>query len=51
MSALVVVFLLFDTIIHLTKPAPVVDAFAKLGFPSVPRLELESWNFSVSWST
>jgi DoxX-like family len=33
MSALVVVFLLFDTIIHLTKPAPVVDAFAKLGFP------------------
>jgi len=31
MSALVVVFLLFDTIIHLTKPAPVVDAFAKLG--------------------
>jgi hypothetical protein len=33
MSALVVVFLLFDTIIHLTKPAPVVDAFARLGYP------------------
>ena len=48
MSALVVVFLLFDTIIHLTKPAPVVDAFAKLGFPSVPRLELESWKSAFS---
>jgi hypothetical protein len=33
MSALVVLFLIFDTTIHLTKPTPVVDAFAKLGFP------------------
>ena len=32
-SALVVLFLVFDTTIHLTKPTPVVDAFAKLGFP------------------
>jgi hypothetical protein len=32
-SALVVLFLLFDSAIHLTKPAPVVDAFAKLGYP------------------
>lgn len=33
MSVLVVLFLLFDTAIHLTKPAAVVDAFAKLGYP------------------
>jgi len=33
MSALVVLFLVFDATIHLTKPTPVVDAFAKLGFP------------------
>jgi DoxX-like family len=32
-SALVVLFLLFDATIHLTKPAPVVDAFARLGYP------------------
>jgi len=33
MSAVVVLFLVFDSTIHLTKPTPVVDAFAKLGFP------------------
>ena len=33
MSALVVLFLLFDSILHLTTPAPVVDAFTKLGYP------------------
>lgn len=33
MSTLVVLFLLFDTTLHLTKPAPVVDAFARLGYP------------------
>src|SRR5262245_8557387 len=33
MSALVVLFLLFDSILHLTTPAPVVDAFRKLGYP------------------
>ena len=32
-TAVVVVFLLFDGIIHLTKPQPVVDAFAQLGYP------------------
>ena len=32
-SGLVTAFLLFDAIIHLMKPAPVVEAFAKLGFP------------------
>jgi hypothetical protein len=33
LSALVVVFLLFDTTLHLAKPAPVVDAFARLDYP------------------
>src|ERR1700721_276279 len=32
-SGLVTAFLLFDAIIHLMKPAPVVEAFAKLDFP------------------
>jgi hypothetical protein len=32
-TGLVVAFLLFDAIIHLLKPAPVVEGFAKLGFP------------------
>jgi hypothetical protein len=32
-TGLIVAFLLFDAVIHLMKPAPVVDAFAKLGFP------------------
>ena len=32
-SALVVLFLLFDSTLHLTKPTPVVDAFARLGYP------------------
>src|SRR4029077_7301440 len=30
---LVVAFLLFDAVIHLMKLAPVVEGFAKLGFP------------------
>jgi hypothetical protein len=33
MSALVVLFLLFDTTLHLTKPTPVVEAFTRLGYP------------------
>src|SRR4051812_29509101 len=33
MSGLVVLFLLFDGVIHLAKPAPVVDAFARLDYP------------------
>lgn len=33
MSTLAVLFLLFDATIHLVKPAPVVDAFARLGYP------------------
>ena len=32
-TGLVAAFLLFDAVIHLMKPAPVVDAFAKLGLP------------------
>jgi hypothetical protein len=32
-SGLVTAFLLFDAGIHLMKPAPVVEGFAKLGFP------------------
>ncbi len=33
LSGLVTAFLLFDAVIHLMKPAPVVEGFAKLGFP------------------
>ena len=33
MCALVVLFLLFDSALHLTKPPPVAEAFAKLGYP------------------
>src|SRR5579864_6772850 len=33
MSGLVTAFLLFDAVIHLLKPAPVVEAFAKLHLP------------------
>jgi len=32
-SGLVTAFLIFDAVIHLLKPAPVVEGFAKLGFP------------------
>jgi hypothetical protein len=32
-TGIIVAFLLFDAVIHLMKPAPVVEAFAKLGFP------------------
>ena len=32
-TGLVAAFLLFDAVIHLVKPAPVVEGFAKLGFP------------------
>jgi hypothetical protein len=32
-GALVVLFLLFDTALHLTKPTPVVEAFTRLGYP------------------
>ena len=33
LSALAVLFMLFDGISHVIKPAPVVDAFSRLGFP------------------
>jgi hypothetical protein len=33
MSALAALFMLFDGIIHILKIAPVVDAFAQLGYP------------------
>lgn len=33
LSALVVLFMLFDAVLHLLKPAPVVQAFAELGYP------------------
>lgn len=32
-SSLVVLLLLFDSFAHLTMPAPVAEAFARLGFP------------------
>lgn len=32
-GTLAVFFMLFDAVLHLTKPAPVVAAFAQLGFP------------------
>ena len=32
-SGLVVAFLVFDGVIHVLKPAPVVDAFSQLGVP------------------
>lgn len=33
LSALAALFLLFDAVIHMAKPAPVADAFARLGYP------------------
>ena len=33
LSGLVTAFLIFDAVIHLLHPAPVVEAFAKLHFP------------------
>jgi hypothetical protein len=33
LSALVVLFMVFDGVIHVVKPAPVVEAFAQLGYP------------------
>ena len=33
LSGIVVAFMVFDGVIHVLKPAPVVDAFAQLGFP------------------
>lgn len=33
LSGLAVVFMIFDGVIHILKITPVVDAFAKLGFP------------------
>ena len=32
-SSLITAFMIFDAVIHLMKPAPVVEAFAKLNFP------------------
>jgi len=32
-TGLIAAFLVFDAVIHLLKPAPVVEGFAKLGFP------------------
>ncbi len=39
-SALPVLFLLFDGVIHLTRIAPVVDSFNQLGYPIVLALGL-----------
>jgi hypothetical protein len=33
LGGVAVLFLLFDAVIHLTKPAPVAAAFAELGYP------------------
>ena len=38
-SGLIIAFMLLDSVMHIAKPAPVVQAFAELGFPislSVP---------------
>ena len=32
-SGFITVFMIFDGVIHILKPAPVVEAFAKLNFP------------------
>jgi hypothetical protein len=33
LSTLAVAFMLFDGIVHILKPAPVVEAFSRLGYP------------------
>jgi hypothetical protein len=33
LSTLVVAFMLFDGIVHILKPAPVAEAFTRLGYP------------------
>ncbi|HEY2375261.1 MAG TPA: DoxX family protein [Gemmatimonadaceae bacterium] len=33
LSTIVVLFMVFDGVVHVLKPAPVVQAFAQLGFP------------------
>ena len=33
LSAVVVLFMLFDSVIHILRPAAVLDAFARLGYP------------------
>jgi hypothetical protein len=33
LSTIVVLFMAFDGVIHVLKPAPVAEAFARLGFP------------------
>ena len=40
LSGLVTAFLLFDAVIHLLKPAPVVEAFARLHLPLSLSVEL-----------
>jgi hypothetical protein len=40
LSGFVTAFLLFDAVIHLLKPAPVVEAFAKLHLPLSLAVEL-----------
>jgi hypothetical protein len=39
-SALAVLFMLFDGVTHLMKPAPVAEAFSRLGFPLSLSVEL-----------
>ena len=39
-SALAVLFMLFDGVTHLMKPAPVAEAFTRLGFPLSLSVEL-----------
>ncbi|HKN66124.1 MAG TPA: DoxX family protein [Gemmatimonadaceae bacterium] len=33
LSTLVVAFIVFDGVLHIAKPAPVVEAFSQLGYP------------------
>jgi hypothetical protein len=39
-SAFAALFMLFDGVTHLLKPAPVAEAFARLGFPLSRSVEL-----------
>jgi DoxX-like protein len=39
-GGLMALFLLFDAVLHLLKPAPVVEAFARLGYPVSLSVEL-----------
>jgi hypothetical protein len=45
LSGIGVLFMLFDTVIHAMKPAPVVQGFGQLGFPLGAAIPLSSIEF------